>query len=107
MATAVPTFGEMLAKIKKVNPHIGMIEDGFYYDISELIEEQKFHRSSNIIQFSVVNYMTDLNCTKDNLLKVYHGFMRFNHYIFVKKLQNQKIWSSAEMFKMMTECLYN
>ena len=40
MTTAAPTFGEILFKVKKVNPYVGLTEDGFYYDVSKLSEQQ-------------------------------------------------------------------
>lgn len=109
MATAsnVPTFGELLNRVRKVNPRVGIVEDGYFYDTTELSEEQKFRWTSSIIRFSIVNYMSKPTCTKDNLIKVYHGFTRFNHYSFVKRLENEKILSSEKFFDMMEECLYN
>ena len=105
MATAIPTFTQMLTKINKVNPDVGLIEDGFYYDVSELSEAQKFRWTSTIIHFSAVNYITDPSFSKDNLLKVYHRFICFDHYRFVKKLETQKIWISQDIFKSMKDCL--
>ena len=100
MTTAAPTFGEILSKVKKVNPYVGLTEDGFYYDVSELSEQQKFRWTSAIICFSAVNYITDPAFSKDKLLKIYHGFICFDHYRLVKKLENQKIWSSEEFLKI-------
>lgn len=34
----VPTFGELLTKIKKVDPNIGLIEERYMYDFTELNE---------------------------------------------------------------------
>ena len=106
-ASSAPTFGYLLGKIRKVNPHIGVVEDCFYYDVSKLSEEQKYRWTSAVIRFSVVTLVSVPNCNKDKLLKVYHGFMRFNHYAFVKKLENRKIISSEEIFQNIQSCLYN
>ena len=103
-AAHVPMFGELLSKMKKVDANLGLIQDGMYYDISELSEAELYKWTSSIIRFSVANYAVDPSFTKDNLLKVYHGFVCFDHYKFVKKLQNQKIWSSKDIFKNMHEC---
>ena len=51
--------------------------------------------------------MSKPECTKDNLLKVYHGFLSFHHYFFVKKIENEKILSSYQIFDLMEQCIYN
>ena len=106
MAAAVPTFGKLLHKVRKVNPEIGMIEEGVFYDVSELSEHQFFLWANSIMYFSAVNFMMVYpNASKDTMVKIYHGALSFDYYKFVKKLQNQKIWSSKDIFSNIKDCM--
>ena len=101
----VPTFGELLGKLKKVNPKIGMVEDDCFYDFNGLSEEQKFDWTSSLLRFTVCKYMADTNCTHANMFKIQHTLLCFNHQLFVKKLVG--ILSATAIFKYMHECLYS
>lgn len=58
------------------------------------------------MRFSAVNFMmVHPNASKDTMVKIYHGALSFDIYKFVKKLQNQKIWSSKDIFSNIKNCM--
>ena len=104
-ASSTPTFGELLGKLKIVNPKIGMVEDGCFYDFNKLSEEEKFEWTSSLLRFTVCKYMADDTCTHANMFKIQYTLLRFNHQLFVTKLKG--ILNASAIFGYMRECLYS
>ena len=83
----IPTFGELLGKIKKVDPNNGLIEKGYLYDFTESNDMQKYKWTHAVLKMNIYSFEHHSNdCSNDKLMFLYQKFIDFNHYAFVQKL---------------------
>ena len=100
-AKPIPTFAEYLHKLRTINPDVGIIENGCYYDVGSCSECELFKWVKSILRYNVVSYSrVNIFATKTDIIKIYHGCLCFDDYAFVKKLQTKSVWSSQDIFEI-------